>query len=430
MSRRRPTLRHYLRRRWRTAGFLVVLFLGALLLLAVTDRGHDPLWEVRAPLVHQFALSPAGDIVYVLVKDDENGPIVRLEARDGRTGGILWKTEMDETRALIAADDEGVALATDFPEALATFYDTDGSLRWQKAIEGGSPRALVTEDARVAIALQASAGEDQVIVVEDGRIVRAPSFDGFVNALDLRAGHLAVGTSAGELVLFEPRGRLLHTARLDLDILSVRLAGNAQTLMAGGYARGDTNSSGGVAFVDFSVKDVVQWTQETAAGIGLVDISADGSRAIAIEESGARHSLHAYATRDANETWAKLLAGIVGRDAAGHGGAAISPAGDTVVVGTLKEGLRVFDGETGDALWTYDSDGTTLVAFRQALPPQFVANARLVQNGPLEALLLFSPAREPVSATFAAGAVVAGMVIVGAGLILLGVGYWRWRTSG
>ena len=428
MPRRRPTLRAYLRRRWRTMGFLVVLFLGALLILAITDRGHDPLWQGRISFVEQLSISPDGAVVYALGQADQAGPITHLEARSGRDGATLWRTDLNETAALIAADDGGVALATDFPRAFAIYYDEQGRPRSHTALEG-TPRALSLEQGVIAVALRASGGGDQVLVIEDGLVVRSHRFAGIVNALDLRAEHLVVGTSVGELALFAPNGTQLHNEPLALDIRSVRLSANAQALIVGGYDQGATSLSGGVAFLDFSDEPLVEWTQRTSAGVGLVDISADGTRAIAVEEAGARHRLHAYDTAAVRETWGKLLSGIVARDDAGHGGAAISPDGATVIVGTQLGVLRAFDGGDGRLLWTYGSEGTTSVAFRQTYPSQFVANARLAPNGPLESILLFSPTAEPIASTVTGLAAFLGIGIAVGGVVILGVGYWRLRRQ-
>ena len=428
MSRRRPTLRAYLRRRWRTMGFLVVLFLGALLILAITDRGHDPLWQGRITSVEQLGISPDGSVVYALGQAEQAGPITHLEARSGRDGGTLWRTDLNESRALIAADSGGVALATDFPRAFAVYYDEHGRPRFHTALEG-IPRALAVEQGVMAVALQGAGGGDQVLLIEAGQVVRSHRFAGIVNALDLRAEHLAVGTSLGELALFAPNGTQLHNEPLALDIRSLRLSANAQALIVGGYDQGATSLAGGVAFLDFGDEPLVEWTQRTGAGVGLVDINADGTRAIAIEEAGARHRLHAYDTMGVREMWGKRLSGIVARDDAGHGGAAISPDGATVIVGTQLGVLRAFGGNDGRLLWTYDSEGTTTVAFRQTNPSQFVANARLVPNGPLEAILLFSPSAEPVASTVTGLAAFVGIGLAIGGVIILGAGYWRLRRQ-
>lgn len=427
MARRRPTLRTYLRRRWRTVGLLVVLLLGALLILGITDRGHDPQWEVRAGYVEQLEVAPSGDIVYVLARADPNAPITRLEAHAGEGGALLWKTDLNATRALIAVADDGVALATDFPRAFLTSFDTAGRPRYHVPLEG-APRALAADVGRVAVALD-TAGGGQVQVVEVGATSRTHRFDSIVKSIDLRAGHLAAGTSSGSLALFAPNGTLLHETRLDLDIVSLRLAADARVLIAGGYARNESAFSGGVAFVDFTDHPLVEWTQRTAVGVGVVDIDARGELAIAVEESSDRHVLHAYDTGRAVELWGKRLAGIVARDNFGHGGAAIAPDGSTVIVGTLRGGIRAFDGQSGSARWFYNSEGTTNVGFTQGSPVLVVANARLVPNGPLEGVLLFSTEAEPITAQVGVLAAVFAVTAAVVAVLVLGIGYWRLRRT-
>lgn len=429
MVRRRPTLRAFLRRRWRTVGFLAVLLVGALLILAITDRGHDPLWQARSEYVDQLDVSPDGTRVYALIRTDENSPFIRLEARDGAGGEVLWKSDLNESRVLLAADDEGVAVATDFPRAFLTYFGDDGRPRWQVALEG-NPRALAVENGRAVVALNSGGGGDKAIVLEDGRTLRTHRFEGFVGALDMEAGHLAVGTSAGRVLLFDSLGEAIQEARVELDVLSLRMASDARAIMVGGYARaGVTEFSGGVAFVDFADEPHVEWTQPTRWGVGIVDLDRAGTRAIAVEESPGGNTLHAYETRVAVEHWATKLTGLVGRNDAGRGSAAIAPDGEVVVVGTIRGGLRAIDADNGERLWAYASDGTTTLAFSHSQPPTFAANARVVPSGPPEAVLLFSVKSEPLGATVAALALVVAGAVVLLGVAVLGVGYWRLRRS-
>ena len=428
MARRRLTLRTYLRRRWRLVGFVLVLGMGALLLLAITDRGHDPLWSARQGHVEALSIAPDGEAVYVLTRDAPNGPVTRLQALAGAGGDVVWQTDMNASGALVAADYGGVVVATDFPRAFVTFTGADGRPRFSVPLEG-EPRALAVERGRVAVALQAGSG-GAVLVVEEGRIVRTHHFGASVNALDLRAQHLAVGTSAGRVFLFAADGAELHNLSVGLDVHSVRLSADAQALVAGGanLSRG-ADLSGGVAFVDARDEPPVRWMLRTSSSVVLVDLDAEGRRAIAVEESTTRHRLHAYDASGAREAWSSVLAGLVATDDAGRGGAAISPDGRTVVVGTLRGSLRALDGETGAPLWAYQSDGTTTVAFRQTSPALFAANARLLPSGPMDTVLLFSPAREPFGGTvFALGGLVAGALALG-GFALLGAGYWRLRRA-
>lgn len=422
MSRRRPSLRTYVRRRWRALGLIVVALLGAQLLLTISDRGHDPLWEFREPYVDQVALSPDGAFVYALVRDAENGPLVRLEARSGADGSILWKTDLDATRGLLAAGESGVAIATDFPRAFLTYHGTDGRVRYHLALDG-TPRAMGVDRSRVAVALQ-----DRVLHVVDGEVTATTTFGGFVNALDARAGRLAVGTSQGRVAVLEADGTVRLDETLPMNVRSLRLSGDADFLIAGGVV--PANLTGLVAFLDVAAPRPVLWTQRTAIGVGLVDLDERGLRAIAVEDPVPGYALRVYDTLRGAQTWGKLIEGSISRDDAGaYGSVALAPDGSVVAVGTLAEGIRVYEGDDGGLAWRYRSDGTTLVTFRREDPALFAANARLVPNGPPSAVLLFSPAEEPLTASYpAATAMLVAVAALGA-VAMVGVGYWRVRRS-
>lgn len=425
MSRRRPSFRAYVRRRWRALGLVAVLLAGALLVLAVTDRGHDPLWEARGILVEQAIPSPDGRVVYVLV--GEGGNISRLEARSGVDGAVMWESPMAATRALLRAGDDGVAVATDFPYAFLTSFGKNGTILDQVALEG-NPRAMALEGGRLALALQAAG--NPVLVYENGSVARVHRFEAFANALDLRAGHLAVGTGGGEVVLFLPNGTPVLNESLPITVRSLRLNGDASALVVGGYTLASGDLSGAVAMLDRDASRRIRWTQTTAVGVGFVDLDEAGILALAVEESPPLHKLRVFDAGTGALRWTRQLDGIVPRDDAGaYGGAAISPDARVVVAATLRGGVTAFGATTGEPLWSYGSPGSTAVAFARDEPTRFAANARIVQSGDPDALLLFHADVEPAMSRLPALALLALALAATFAALLLGIGFWRVRRS-
>lgn len=425
MSRRRPSFRAYVRRRWRAVGLILVLLAGSLLVLAVTDRGHDPVWEARGVLVEQAVPSPDGRAVYVLVRDGAS--IVRLEARDGATGAVVWESPMSATSALLRAGDEGVAVATDFPYAFLTYYGRDGTPRFQYALEG-NPRAMAVEGDRIALALNAAT--NPILVAEGGAIARTYNHSSIVNTLDLRSGRLAVGTASGQLVVRAADGSPLLNVSLTMNVRSLRLDASGDVLVAGGQTLGVGALSGSVALLDVDAPQPLRWSQTTGATVGLVDVDAAGTVALAVEDTPPRHILRAYDAASGSTRWTAPIDGIVSRDDAGaFGGAALSPDGCYAVVSTLRGPVVALDAANGRAAWSYGASGTTFVAFARGSGDRFVATTRLVQNGPYDALLLFSAAAEPTLGRLPTLAALVTVIVAVAGATALGVGYWRLRRS-
>lgn len=413
-----------MRRRWRALGLLIVLLAGSLLVLAVTDRGHDPLWEAREALVEQVVPSPEGDVVYSLAR--EGGAITKLQAWRADSGALLWESPMNATRALLRAGDGGVAVATDFPLAFLTFYGNDGSPRYQIAIEG-NPRAMSIGPGILALAVQGPG--NKVLLVEEGHVTRTLLSESFVSTIDFKADRVAIGAGDGEVSVYSTNGTRLLEAHLPVSVKSVRLSGDGSTLVAGGYSLTQGDLSGGLSLLD--VNDaVLRWTRPTSAGIGFVDIDRAGVTILAVEESPPRHVLHAFDATTGEERWSRQVNGLVSRDDAGaYGAAALSPDASVVVAATLYGPIEAYSAKTGNPAWSYGSSGSTTLAFAADRPDLLVANARLAQSGASDSLLFFSTTSEPtfgqlptVAALVAAAAVIAAAAI-------LGMGYWRVRRS-
>lgn len=425
MARRRPTFPAYARRRWRFLGLVLVLLSGSLLVLAITDRGHDPLWTARGAGIEAVDVAPDGSVVYTLVSEEAN--ISRLEARSGRDGDLLWESPFNATRALLRAGPDGVAVATDFPLAFLTVFRDDGSVSFQVPLEG-NPRAMAIEGRRLALALQAPG--NPVLVFEDGRLNRTHVLDSFVNTLDLRAGRLAVGTGAGQVKLFADNGTELFNASLPAAVRSLRLSGDGATLAAGGFSLAPGNLGGHVAFFDATRADPLVWTAETAVGIGLVDLDRAGVEIMAVEESPPSSTVLLFDTATGVRRFAYRVDGNIARDDAGaFGGAALSPDGRTLVVATLRGGVDAYTVPDGEPRWSYGSQGSSILVFAAAENDLLVANGRLVKTGGLDTLFLFSTEREPLlgSATLLAVGLVGLALAVG--VLVLSVGYWRVRRS-
>lgn len=424
MSRRRPSFPAFVRRRWRALGLILVLLAGSLLVLVVTDRGHDPQWDARGPgPVDQAVVSPDGARVYALLR--EHGNVSRLQARDGRTGALLWESPLNATRALLAAGNAEVAVATDFPRAFLTVYGNDGSPGMQVALEG-NPQALAVDGPRVALALRNAS--NPVLVFENGTRVGAYGFASFVDTLDARAGRLAVGTGAGLVVVLERDGKEALNVSLPMNVHSLRLSQDGTALLVGGYGLGAGDLTGQLAFLDETRNPPLAWTRNTTAGVGLVDLDGPGVLALAVEESLPQNTLSAYDAGTGAPRWTRTAEGVVPHDDAGqHGSAAISPDGRFVVVSTLRGPVDALSATTGNPQWTFESDGSTAVGFARDDAHRFVDVGRLGANGPYDTLFLFDTTSEPLRGRLPEMAALLTAGALAAAAAILGVGYWRVR---
>lgn len=425
MPRRRPTFTGYARRRWRFLGILLVLLAGSLLVLAITDRGHDPLWMARDGRVELLDAAPDGSVVYTLVR--EEGNLSRLAARSGSDGKLLWESPLNASRAVMRAGPDGVAVATDFPLAFLTVFREDGAVSFQVPLEG-NPRALAVEQGRVALALQAP--RNPVLVFDDGRLARTHTFDSFVNTLDLRGGRLAAGTGEGQVGLFADNGTLLLDVALPASVRSVRLTGDGAAIAVGGVSLSPGDLSGLVAYLEAGRDEPVVWSAKTSVAVGLVDIDRAGVEIMAVEESPPASTILLFETATGVRRFAYRMEGNVARDDAGaFGGAALSPDGRTLVVATLNGPVDAYAIPDGTLRWSYQLEGASALTFASGENDLLVANGRITRNGGLDAVLLFSTRAEPLlgSAPTLALALVAASIAAGA--TVLGVGYWRARRS-
>lgn len=426
MPRRRPSFSTYARRRWRVVGILLVLLLGSVLILAITDRGHDPLWEQRGASMEQGAVSPRGDAVYALVR--ENGNITRLEAHSGADGHPLWSTAINATRALVAAGDDGVAVATDFPFAFLYMIQEDGAVRYQIPLEG-VPRALVVEGSRVALALQAP--ENPVLIVEGDRVAQTHRFATFVNALDMRGGRVAVGTGSGEVVIADAlNGTRLFNGSFAIAVKSLRLAGDGASLVFGGVSLTPGNLSGELTSVDLLSENPVRWSKVTPTAVSFVDLDRSGVWAVDVENGPEGDVLRAYEAYTGAQLWArKIDGGLAQGDANQGGGVSLDQDGQTVAVGSLHGGLAAYRVLDGHALWSYRVDGTTRVRFAGAAPGIVLVNGKRTSADTSLGLLLFDVGHEPLRGRLGALSAIVAAGLVAAGALILGVGYWRLRRS-
>lgn len=425
MARRRPTFTAYARRRWRFVGILLVLLSGSLLVLAITDRGHDPLWDARDAPVEAIDVAPDGSVVYTLVR--EGGNVSRLAARSGVDGSLLWQSHLNATRAVMRAGPEGVAVATDFPRAFLTVFREDGSVTLQVPLQG-NPRAMAIEGDRLALALQSP--RNPVLVFEGDALLRTHSFDGFVNTLDMRGGRLAAATGDGQVRVYSANGTRLLDVSLPAGIRSLSLSGDGADLAVGGFSLVPGSLAGYVAHLDPDRAEPVVWAADTTVAVGLVDMDRVGVAIMAVEESPHASTILLFDTATGVRRFAYRVEGNVARDDAGaFGGAALSPDGRALVVATLNGAVDGYSVPDGKLLWTYRLEGSSALAFAAGENDRFVANGRITRNGDLDAVLLFSTRAEPLFGS--APALAAGLVATAAavGATVLGVGYWRARRS-
>lgn len=423
MSRRRPTLPAYVRRRWRVVGAIVVLLLGALLVLAITDRGHGPLWEARAEELDQVALAPDASAAYALVRD--GGNITRLVAFRGSDGALLWEGPLFAPRALLAAGPAGAAVATDFPRAFLTAYGADGSIRLQVPLEG-NPIAMAIEGDHLALALNAP--RNPVLLYQGEHLARVFHHASPVRALDLEGGLLAIGGLQGEVIVHGMDGTTIANATLPISPRSVRLAHDATALVVGGYGLTPSDPQGHVAFLELGADPLVRWQQPTPVGVGIVDLDAAGLLTLAVEESPPSATLHVYDGATGATLWTRDVGGSVARDDAGVTGAAsLAPDAARVAVAPQQGALLVLDAHTGEERWTYRVAGAALVAFAEDEPQRVAIAARLTANRPYDTLMMFDASDEPV--TQRAGVMAVALVAAAATTLALtiGIGFRRAR---
>lgn len=427
MSRRRLTLAAYVRRRWRYVGAIVVLLLGALLVLAMTDRGHDPVWEAGPRQIGAVAVSPDASAVYALARD--GNAITSLVAHSGEDGSQLWEGQLNATSAVLAAGPAGAAVANDFPAAFLTVYGADGSIKWLFALEG-SPIAVIVEDDHVALALNAPSSGHPVLLFQGEHLVRTLRHPSPVQAVDMAGGLVAAAGRDGDLVVHDREGREVANLSLGFSPESIRLAKDGTAVVVGGRGSSPADTRGQVAFIDLGPEPRLRWQQATPVDVGLVDVDAAALRVLAIEESPPSATVHVYDGATGATLWARLVSGSVPHDDAGvQGAAALSPDASRVAVGTIGGSVRLFDAATGKEIWDYRAAGASRVMFPDDEPQRVVVGGRLLASRPYDSLMVFSVSGEPL----AQRAVVLASVMVGLGVAalagLIGIGFWRAKKT-
>lgn len=406
-------------------GAVVVLLLGALLVLAITDRGHDPVWQAQSGEVDQLDIAPDASVVYLLVRD--HGNLSALEARSGEDGRLLWESPIAAPRARLRAADDGVVLATDFPAPFLTRFGADGSVRFQLPFEG-NPHALDVDGQHVALSLQAP--DHPVLVLEGDRLVRVDPHLSLVGALDLESGRLATGSATGDVVLRAADGTVLYNTSLPMDVRSLRLSTDGGLMTLGGASLAPSGKQGLVVTIDVTSPTPERWRTPTDSAIGLVEMDRAGVLVVAVEDRPLAASAHAYEGATGLPLWGREVGGNVFRDDAGaYGSLAVSPDGAAVAFATLRGQIQVVAADDGEPLWSFGTKGATIVDFADGAPETFVAAGRLTGGRLYETTFLFSLRDEPTTsdATIIAAVTIAGGIALAVALV--GVGYWRARRS-
>lgn len=429
MARRRLSLAEYVRRRWRALGAIAVLLLGALLVVGVTDRGHDPLWQAQAEGLDSPTVSPDGRVVYALLRTDEN--ITGIAAFDGRDGTLRWTGPLTAARALLAAGINGVVVANDFPGALVTSYAANGQVRWQMPLEG-NPIGLAVDGTRTALALNAPTNP---IFLFDGatQVATLPS-PSPLRTLDMQADFIAAGGLHGEVLVWHANGTQVVNVTLPMSIRSMRLSNDGTTLLVGG-ARLEPGESieprGMLALLDVVGEPALRWQSDTfGPPVGLVDLDAHGLVALAVEDAPPTTTVHAYEAANGATRWTARIEGSVARDDAGSsGGAALAPTGDLALISTMRGEVLALDAQQGGVMWTYRAAGATTIVFADEAPHRALVGARMLENRGFDTLLLFSAEDEPLFQR--AGLLALGLSLLAAATfaLILGLGFWRARRS-
>lgn len=399
MARRRGmTFRAYARRRWRAVGLTVVAMVATVLLLALLDRGHEPLWREAPGDVALVAASPDGRIV--LAAREHDGRLVGVEGYDARSGHRLWARDVNlSAPATVAAGAGWFALATPFPEARLVAYHAIGGNVLHDEFLGAEPRGVAADGDRLALALRSG-----LILVYDGfQLVREHRTPPLVSAIDAAGGRIAAATAQGNLLVLSDEGVLVNATR-PVQVQSVRLSADGTRLVLGGRTLAEGDLSGALEYFDLTARTaaVPAWSTTLRARASFTALSDDGRYVAAVQETATRYTIAYWdAVAGAQPRWAVQVDGAIYRGNAGAtGGAALSPSGRYVVFAPdLGGDVQVVDGWNNAFRWSYRAEGATSVAFVGS-GERFASNARLVPNQGYDALLLFDVEREPLYARF------------------------------
>lgn len=429
MARRRAlSFPRYARKRWRLLGLTVVAILGTVLVAALTDEGHEPLWRSAVGDIQTLAISPDGSTAFAATR--ERNRITRLHAFDVATGDALWGDDVFLSEpATVAAGDGWFAIATPVPGARIGVYGARNGTELLSDFLDAEPRATAADGDRLAVALRTGI----VHVLDDVRpsfsLVAPPG----VSAFDAQGGRLAVGTTDGALVVWEGAREIVNVTR-PFQIQSLRLSGDGTHLYAGGRAKGDATLAGVVELFDLTRAPVDEpaWRVELASRASFVEMDVAGSLALAVEETAPRYTLRAWDVATGAPLWAREIDGAIKRDDSGRvGGVALSADGRFVAAAPdLGGAILLFDAATGAELWTFEAEGAGAIAFPQrAGGNRFVAAARLTPGTSHDTLVGFDSEREPLSSDFprlTSILVALELALCGAAL---GIGYWWYRRS-
>jgi len=426
VSRRRTSLRAYLRRRWRAIGLVVVIALGALLVLALADRGHDPVWSASGSgSIGGLAVADHGEMVYSLVRDGNN--VTRLEARTGSDGELLWASPVESPRARLATDGAGVVVATDLPRPFLTAFAPDGAVRYQRPLDGGL-QALAADQGRVAVALQA-AGEP-VVIYENGTLVARYTFPALVEALALRSGHLAVATADDVVHLWRADDRLMLEERAPLGIRAMALSADGSSVVVGGIAPGSAGLLGAVAYYDATSLPARRWNATLSAAVSIIDVDRPATRVLAVTESRPTSEMVILRGVDGMREARYEIAGAVPHEQAGaERAAAISPDGQWLAARGIRAPVMVWRiGET-DATWSFDDAGGTRIVFPKDRPSRFVTDGRFLATNEHDTLFYFALAGQPPVRHLGVLALSVALAVSVGGFGYVALGYWRLRRS-
>ncbi|MHB8605138.1 MAG: outer membrane protein assembly factor BamB family protein [Thermoplasmatota archaeon] len=428
MTRRRGAgFRGYAARHWRVPALTVIVMTGTFLFLTISDHGHEPLWSASLPEVADATMSPDASITFVLEGNDAR--VHAISARDD-AGRFLWSHALNATQPVGLAAGEGwvAALTPKIPAHLYAWEARTGHPLASAFIEG-TPGPLAGDGSLLALTTTVQ-GNDSVRAYDAFNASPPIPVPPLAQSLDVRANRIAVGTQGGRVLVYEG-GRELFNATVPYKIQSVRLSADGRRLFVGGGSLREGDFSGGVAFLDLGAAGAprAQWTFDTLFRVGLVELSADGERALAVIESPPAYQLVAFDTRAPTPLWTAVADGTVSHpDTGTRGGASLSPDGALAVLAAREDGpIRALDAKTGAEKWRFDAHGATVVAFPSRVADEFAANARAVAGEPYREAMVFSATREPFVHDLALITPTMLGVELAVGVVVLGVGYQRDR---
>ncbi|HLE98022.1 MAG TPA: hypothetical protein VI997_11675 [Candidatus Thermoplasmatota archaeon] len=412
--------RSYAARRWRTTGLFVALLVGTVVYALVADRGHDPMWQREVPDVEDVIFDADGHVLYVVTRDAERMQALAAVDRDGTA---LWNATLGRGEVFVATGRDWVAVARDGDvPRLTLFRSTDGVVLLEERV-AGTPVGLAADAETAALALSGANATVQVWVrlAHDHEV----SFAAPVTAVDVAGETVAIGAVDGRLVV-ERRGTVVADLDVALSVRAVALSADGTRVTVGGLATTPGDFSGGVVVYDLEGRPQAgpRWRSVTQSAVGAVDIAADGSRVLALEETPGGTVLR-FTPGEGGDTWRFPAPGVVARaGTTGSAGARLASDGRGAAIATLTGGISWLDAEEQVVGWTWRAKGSTVVAFPQRDPTTFAANARLSPTEGYDRVVSFDVGGEPFDAdmarlvpTLLAAELVAGALVLGVGRV-------------